>query len=130
MPNFQGQLTEEQVMALISYIKAMGPEAGGRNAVQPGNHRGQLWTGTGDCGAWKQLNFGKQTGFTMIAKVRILETPNYLTVDRGVLSWLLTTDHKRIALLYTASITFFFLVGGHLRPPDAPGIADARQLIW
>ena len=27
-------------------------------------------------------------------------------------SWLLTTDHKRIGLLYMASITFFFFVGG------------------
>ena len=27
-------------------------------------------------------------------------------------SWLLTTDHKRIGLLYMASITLFFFVGG------------------
>jgi cytochrome c oxidase subunit 1 len=27
-------------------------------------------------------------------------------------SWLLTTDHKRVALLYMVSITFFFFVGG------------------
>src|SRR3954447_14224586 len=27
-------------------------------------------------------------------------------------SWLLTTDHKRVGLLYMASITFFFFVGG------------------
>ena len=27
-------------------------------------------------------------------------------------SWLLTTDHKRIAILYMISITFFFVVGG------------------
>ena len=37
---------------------------------------------------------------------------NYLNVKYGVKSWLLTTDHKRIALLYLASITFFFMVGG------------------
>jgi cytochrome c oxidase subunit 1 len=37
---------------------------------------------------------------------------NYLNVEYGVRSWLLTTDHKRIALLYLASITFFFMVGG------------------
>jgi cytochrome c oxidase subunit I len=29
-----------------------------------------------------------------------------------VASWLLTTDHKRIAILYMASITFFFFIGG------------------
>jgi cytochrome c oxidase subunit I len=37
---------------------------------------------------------------------------NYLNATYGIKSWLLTTDHKRIALLYLASITFMFLVGG------------------
>jgi cytochrome c oxidase subunit 1 len=37
---------------------------------------------------------------------------HYLNVKYGVKSWLLTTDHKRIALLYLVSITFFFMVGG------------------
>jgi cytochrome c oxidase subunit 1 len=37
---------------------------------------------------------------------------NFLTEKTGVLSWLLTTDHKRIGILYTFSITFFFFVGG------------------
>jgi cytochrome c oxidase subunit 1 len=37
---------------------------------------------------------------------------HYLNVDYGVKSWLLSTDHKRIALLYLASITLFFFVGG------------------
>ena len=29
-----------------------------------------------------------------------------------VRSWLLTVDHKRIAVLYMISITFFFIIGG------------------
>jgi cytochrome c oxidase subunit 1 len=37
---------------------------------------------------------------------------NYLNVDYGVRSWLLTVDHKRIALLYLASITLMFILGG------------------
>jgi cytochrome c oxidase subunit I len=37
---------------------------------------------------------------------------NYLNVGYGIRSWLLTTDHKRIALLYMASITLMFFVGG------------------
>ncbi|MEA3212564.1 MAG: cytochrome c oxidase subunit [Chthoniobacter sp.] len=37
--------------------------------------------------------------------------PNYLD-DHSIRSWLLTTDHKRIGLLYMVSITLFFLVGG------------------
>jgi len=40
------------------------------------------------------------------------ERKNYLNAEYGIRSWLLTTDHKRIALLYLLSITFFFFVGG------------------
>src|SRR5579871_3031867 len=36
---------------------------------------------------------------------------NYLTKEKTVGSWFFTHDHKRIALLYLASITFFFLIG-------------------
>jgi len=39
---------------------------------------------------------------------------NYLTNENGILSWLLTGDHKRIAILYLISITFFFFIGGAL----------------
>ena len=39
-------------------------------------------------------------------------TESYLNARIGLRSWLLTTDHKRIALLYFASITFFFALGG------------------
>src|SRR6185295_15800668 len=37
---------------------------------------------------------------------------NYLTNGHGAASWLLTRDHKRIALLYLVSITAFFAIGG------------------
>jgi cytochrome c oxidase subunit 1 len=40
------------------------------------------------------------------------EPVNYLNVEHGWKSWLLTTDHKRIALLYLFSITFMFIIGG------------------
>src|SRR5580765_4789794 len=37
---------------------------------------------------------------------------HYLNVSYGLKSWLLTTDHKRIAWLYLVSGTFFFFIGG------------------
>ena len=37
---------------------------------------------------------------------------NYLDAGYSVRSWLLTTDHKRIAILYLIGVTFFFAVGG------------------
>ena len=40
------------------------------------------------------------------------EPVNYLNVSYGVKSWLLTVDHKRIALLYLVSLTVMFAIGG------------------
>jgi len=37
---------------------------------------------------------------------------SYLTDGYTIRSWLLTTDHKRIALLYLGAITIFFFIGG------------------
>ncbi len=51
------------------------------------------------------LNLPDQTTAT-IPKV------NYLTKEHGLWSWLTTGDHKRIAMLYLISITFFFFIGG------------------
>src|SRR5437588_1937073 len=41
-----------------------------------------------------------------------LPREHYLNASYGIRSWLLTTDHKRIALLYLISVTFFFFIGG------------------
>ena len=40
------------------------------------------------------------------------KTRNYLNNDYGIFSWLLTKDHKRIAILYLISVTTMFFVGG------------------
>jgi cytochrome c oxidase subunit 1 len=50
----------------------------------------------------------------------------YLNIAYGVKSWLLTKDHKRIALLYLVSVTLMFFIGGfaitiarlHLMTPE------------
>src|SRR5262250_2602677 len=41
-----------------------------------------------------------------------VEQKNYINAEYGIRSWLFTTDHKRIALLYLISITLFFFIGG------------------
>ncbi len=56
--------------------------------------------------------------------------PSYLTSEMTVGSWLLTHDHKRIALMFFASITFFFFIGGaaatlirlHLATPNGASL--------
>lgn len=37
---------------------------------------------------------------------------NYLNIDHSIKSWLLTTDHKRIGILYMISVTSFFIIAG------------------
>jgi cytochrome c oxidase subunit I len=48
----------------------------------------------------------------MATATQVVDQENYLNANYGIKSWLLTTDHKRIALLYVASITAFFSLGG------------------
>ena len=48
----------------------------------------------------------------------------YLNAELGVKSWLLTKDHKRIGLLYLASITLFFF----LASPDGHAARHYRLL--
>jgi cytochrome c oxidase subunit 1 len=50
------------------------------------------------------------------AELNAIDSPalpvrHYLNAEDGIKSWLLTTDHKRIAILYLVSITFFFALG-------------------
>src|SRR6187397_2448823 len=49
--------------------------------------------------------------------IETFETPsaarvNYINAQYGLKSWLLTKDHKRIAILYLGSISAFFFIGG------------------
>ncbi|GAB3401110.1 cytochrome c oxidase subunit I [Massilia agilis] len=48
----------------------------------------------------------------MSASTETLPAADYLRVSYTLRSWLTSTDHKRIALLYLVSITAFFFVGG------------------
>lgn len=49
---------------------------------------------------------------TISPELTTLQRENYLNSEYGLKSWLLTQDHKRIALLYLISTTFFFVIGG------------------
>ena len=49
---------------------------------------------------------------TAVVEPELASRVHYLNAGYGIKSWLLTTDHKRIAMLYLVSITFFFFIGG------------------
>src|ERR1019366_6900659 len=79
---------------LVAYAKSPRPASiatGGASTVPPGT---------------------KSQAIAMATTAITAERENYLNQEYGIKSWLLTTDHKRIALLYLVSITFFFFVGG------------------
>ena len=42
------------------------------------------------------------------------EESNYLNASKGLASWLLTLDHKRIGVMYLAAVLGFFALGGLL----------------
>jgi len=47
-----------------------------------------------------------------VAAASQTERLNYLNINHSIRSWLLTTDHKRVAILYLISTTVMFFVGG------------------
>jgi cytochrome c oxidase subunit 1 len=49
---------------------------------------------------------------TSIPYIPANHAETYLSAGHRIRSWLLTRDHKRIALLYMVSITCFFFIGG------------------
>ena len=49
---------------------------------------------------------------TALQEPQTTETVNYLNAEYGWKSWLFTTDHKRIAVLYLISISVMFALGG------------------
>ena len=97
MPAFQGLVTEEQLLALIEYVKSLstGPQA---EPARPG-------------AAAARRDARQVSADTTMMRAEF-PAHHYLNDGYGIKSWLLTRDHKRIALLYLAAVTFFFFVGG------------------
>jgi cytochrome c oxidase subunit 1 len=52
------------------------------------------------------------TDATLDGELPLPLEPGYLGTGHSLASWLTSTDHKRIAILYAISITFFFFLGG------------------
>ena len=55
---------------------------------------------------------------------------SYLDAPHGIASWLLTKDHKRIAMLYLISITIFFAVGGLFAAGIRMELLTPRGDLW
>ena len=55
---------------------------------------------------------------------------SYLDAAHGLASWLLTKDHKRIAMLYLISITIFFALGGLFAAAIRLELITPRGDLW
>jgi cytochrome c oxidase subunit I len=76
----------------------------------------------------------------MATAVQSIDTrEHYLNSELGIRSWLFTTDHKRIALLYLVTLTAFFFLGGFfallirlelLTPPGDLVTADTYNKLF
>ena len=58
------------------------------------------------------------------------ERPHYLNVSYKIRSWLLTLDHKRIAILYLVSIVVFFIIGGAAAHPGRTNGTNPDPRRW
>ena len=101
MPSFQGQVSEESLMALVAYMKSLAQPQQSAAGEQSAVSRRRA------CSKARTLKV-----CDMATAVQTVERENYLNSNYGIKSWLLTTDHKRIALLYLISITAMFWIGG------------------
>ncbi len=54
----------------------------------------------------------KSASASLLAPTETLPSHHYLNGETGLKSWLLTLDHKRIAILYLLTTLFFFMIGG------------------
>ena len=116
MPTFQGQVTPEQLIQIISYIKSLqvtGAQAAPPSSPAPSTTDNQPAPSAVATPQLIQSNFA----VAIMKAFETFETPtpgrvNYINAEYGLKSWLLTKDHKRIALLYLGSISAFFFIGG------------------
>ncbi len=131
MPTYQGQVTEEQLSAahlLHPHARRLrGGLARGRGRLEhrgrrrrrPGRLERAAERGTrADRSSGRRRLHGAESGTEAMNTTAVtpaetaLERPNYLNSEYGILSWLLTRDHKRIGILYLLSVSVFFFIGG------------------
>src|SRR5436309_486488 len=85
--------------------------AGGGGGCDPGGVGERILDAQtcGECGSMTSVLVHE-----IEAPAAIPDRRNYLNQTHGLKSWLLTGDHKRIAILYLLGVSFFFAVGGLL----------------
>ena len=91
MPSFTGVASEDQIVELLAYLKSLSTR-------QVDGARG--------------AHAMTDTTLPFVPPLEERRAKAISTKATLCLSWLATTDHKRIAILYALSITVFFFIGG------------------
>jgi hypothetical protein len=140
MPTYQGQISEEGLIDLVEYLKTLNTNYRVQQTLtttlirkparpvlarSPGANAGDGETMSTQCARDGEP---MSTIVTLARSIHgeVAEGELTSTSSMGILSWLLTGDHKRIAMLYLFSITGFFFLGRRLRRHHTAGAADAR----
>ena len=116
MPTFQGLVSEEQLNALVAYVKSQSQPVASRNQTGADRRR-------------SARQDRRKSGAMSMATTTVqpVERENYLNKHYGVGSWLFTTDHKRIALLYLHLDHVLLFHRRLLRAAHPPRTAHARR---
>ena len=108
MPPFDGQISEEEVVALIAYFnRSSRVDTPQRVDDYPPPGKAPTSAPKGQHTVTTELELQQPAPATPLT----LPTHTYLNASRGFASWLLTKDHKRIALLYLFPVTAMFFIG-------------------
>ncbi len=117
MPTYQGQISEEGLIDLVEYLKALQDEL---PCAADADHVRVQPSGADDARGGEAMSTTSHTIVNLPdQRTATLPKKNYINAEDGMLSWLFTGDHKRIAILYLISITFFFFIGGALSPASS-----------
>ena len=126
MPTYQGQVSEEGLIDLVEYIKNLNSnyriqQTLNTTQVSPAQ-TGAIGHGSASCRA--------RDGEAMSTIVNLpdqatasMPKVNYLNKEYGIKSWLLTGDHKRIAMLYLDLDHVLLLHRRRVGRPHPPGAA-------
>jgi len=135
MPTYQGQISEEGVIALVEYLKNLNSDY----RIQQTLTLPSCPRLTRAVRRQRQVSRRARRGQTMSAATIVvlpdqstarIPKMNFITRENGLLSWLLTGDHKRIATLYLISITFFFFIGGALAGLIRLELLTPKPIWW
>ena len=131
MPTYQGQISEDGLIDLVEYIKQLNSQYRIQQTIDNSGASPSDWRyAAGDIRSGASTRDGEAMS-TIVYTAGPVDSHAaegfYLNKEYGLKSWLLTGDHKRIAMLYLISITFFFFIGGAIAGAHPPGTADAAS---